>query len=60
MTIINDLALRRALDDGQDMNDAIFWLTYQAIQGLRLLEAGIERTHDIAGQFHDTHRPFRA
>lgn len=60
LILVNELALRRDLDNCQDLNDAIFWLTSQGINALRMLEESNARAHDIAGQFHDTHRPFRA
>lgn len=60
LEIIHQLATHDALDDSDQMKEAIYWLTGEGLHGLRLLEDGTRRATNIAHQFHPAHTPFEA
>lgn len=60
LEIIHQLATHGALDDSDQMKDAIYWLASQGLDGLRIIEDGTRRATNIARQFHPLHTVYRA
>ncbi|WP_299739052.1 hypothetical protein [uncultured Roseobacter sp.] len=60
LEIIRELSMKGSLDGSQQMSDAVFWLTTQAIDGLTAIEEGARRSRDIAYSFHPMHQPYEA
>lgn len=60
IVIVRELALKGGLDDSDQINSAVLWLTSQGMDALDLIEDEVRRTRDIAQQFHPGHMPHRA
>lgn len=60
LEIIRELSMKGSLDDSQEIADAVFWLTTQALEGLTSIEGGIRKSRDIAHRFHPMHKPYEA
>ncbi len=60
LEIIHQLATHHALDDSEALSDALFWLTNEALDGLKIIEDKTRRAANIASQFHPSHKPFEA
>lgn len=58
--IIRELSIKGSLDGSQQMSDAVFWLTTQALDGLTSIDSSILKSRDIAHKFHPTHQPYEA
>lgn len=60
LEIIHQLTSFNALDDSEEMNDAIRWLSIQGLDGLKAIETASKRASDIAHQFHPRRTAFQA
>ncbi|MBB06341.1 MAG: hypothetical protein CML03_12660 [Pseudooceanicola sp.] len=60
LEIIHQLADHGALDDSDQMKDAIYWLSGQGLEALTLIEDGARKAVNIAHQFHPMHKVYRA
>lgn len=60
LTIIQELSTSGALDGGHQINEAIYWLTVQGLDGLKVTERGTLRAMSIAGQFEPRYEPYKA
>ena len=55
LEIIHQLATHDALDDSDQMKDAIYWLAGQGLDGLKIIDDGARRATNIAQKFHPMH-----
>lgn len=60
LEIIRELSMKGSLDGSQQIGDAVFWLTTQALDSLTSIEDGILKSCDIAQKFHPRHQPYEA
>lgn len=60
LAIIKELSVNGGLDDSDEMNGAVYWLTTQALDALDGIEGNTIRARHIARQFHPMHKPFQA
>ena len=60
LEIIHQLATYGALDDSDQMNEAVYWLSCQGLDGLTLIEDSARKAMNIAHQFHPMHEACRA
>lgn len=60
LTIISEMTMRRGLDDSNEMNDAIYWLTRRGLEGLELIENSAIKVEEIARQFCQERQAFKA
>ena len=60
LTIIQELSMKGGLDENEQMNEAVFWLTSQGLEGLCAIEKSTRRAKAIARQFHPMHEPYQA
>lgn len=60
LEIVNQLATYAALDNSDNLKDALFWLSDRGLKGMDGIEAAAARVRQTAYQFSPFHREFRA
>ena len=60
LLIVNELASADPMHVNEDIKQAVDWLSWQGIDGLKEIEAQQQRVSEIARQFSDTYQPFEA
>ena len=60
LEIIHQLVTHGALDDSDQMREAVYWLVGQGLDGIGVIEGTTRRARNIARQFGPMHRPYQA
>ena len=60
LELIYQLVAHNALDDSDQMRDAVYWLAIQGLDGLKKIETATARAQHIARQVHPMYEPYKA
>ncbi|WP_138058676.1 hypothetical protein [Sulfitobacter geojensis] len=60
LTILQELSMKGGLDNSDQINEAVYWLSCRGLEGLALIEEGTRKAMAIAHQFHPMHEKYQA